>query len=190
MKRFSEFDAFRDRAASTLEAALTSLKEVQPVGSFCSTFSLSDMADLNELQSICKEIKSKTATNTSAIYCFELDDANAYSPLREGFLNRPSTNPQTGELLNYSRLIKEPNPEAIYVGSCKSFASRFSQHLGRTGGAGTYSMRLNLWAAGVPADVHLTVWFFDTTIDPAVLEILEQALWDRKRPMLGKRSGK
>ena len=135
-------------------------------------------------------MKGKTNSSASAIYCFELSDAASYPLLHQKFVHRPRSNPLTGEPLCYSRLLAEPDPTALYVGSSKKFPSRFSEHLGRTSGDKTYSMRLRLWAAEVPVDVHLSVWLFNSNIEPGVIELLEQGLWDSKSPMLGKRSGK
>ena len=50
-------------------------------------------------------------------------------------------------------------------------------------------MRLKQWAAQHPFDIRTTVWFFAPDLDQQTLLLLEQALWDYKRPLLGKRSG-
>lgn len=39
-------------------------------------------------------------------------------------------------------------------------------------------------------DVKVSLWFFSPQMDQWTLELLEQALWDMKRPLLGKRSGR
>lgn len=190
MNEIVEFHSFRDRALSTLEAARTALELVSPADCFSWHFRLSNMGDVDAVQSLFDEVKRTINFDAAAIYCFELADVAAYSLLHDKYVNRPTSQQQTGQTLCYSRLLNEPDPGAIYVGSSRKFPSRLSEHLGRTGGAKTYSMRLNLWAVDLPTDVRLTVWLFDPRIDSGVLELLEQALWDTKRPMLGKRSGK
>lgn len=185
-----EFQTYRDLALATLDEAMNCLRGVVPTGEASFEFSLSDLSSIDAAKAVVDCVRGAFTKPACVIYCFELLDDAGYQSLRDKFQKRTEYCDRTGEKLKYSRLSGEPSPSALYVGSSKSFPSRFSQHLGLTGGHGTYSMRLDLWASEEPLDVKLSLWFFSPTMDSWTLELLEQALWDSKRPLLGKRSGR
>jgi hypothetical protein len=185
-----EFDAYRDLALSTLDRARNNLRDTIPTGDDELQFRLTDLSDPDGVNDVVDRLRSRLSAPACVIYCFELLDASGYRVLKTRFQAAASHCEYSGRKLKYSRLSNEENPAALYVGSSKSFRSRFSQHLGLTGGSETYAMRLNQWASWDPLDVKLSLWFFSSDIDPWTLELLEQALWDAKRPLLGKRSGR
>jgi hypothetical protein len=47
-----------------------------------------------------------------------------------------------------------------------------------------------LWATKITAIVDFDFWLYDRDLDQIELEALEQELWDERKPLLGKRSGK
>lgn len=153
-------------------------------------FPLSDLSDPKALLELCAQARTLVDSGTPVIYCFEVKNSSDGDVLMRAFRDRLETCSRTGKQLRYSRANKVSGTTALYVGSSKSFASRFSQHLGRTGGPQTYSMRLGAWGANVAASLTVSVWSFDTSVSQEVLELYEQALWDLKKPLLGKRSGK
>ena len=184
------FDICRERALATLGEAAAKLQDAAPIGQAEFHFNLFDLSDLNAAEAIIDRVRSSCSTPACVIYCFELADASGYTLLRESFSHRAAICEHSGDKLSYSRLLNEQQPNALYVGSSRSFTSRFSQHLGLTGGAGTYAMRLNRWASKQRLEVTTRLWLFPPEVDSWTLELLEQALWDTKRPLLGKRSGR
>ena len=184
------FDVCRERALATLCESAAKLRNVAPIGEAEFRFNLSDLSNLHASEAIVDRVRSSCIAPSCVIYCFELLDGTGYTLLRESFGRRAAICEQTGNKLSYSRLLNEDKPNALYVGSSRSFTSRFSQHLGITGGAGTYSMRLKQWASKEPLKVATRLWFFPPAVESWTLELLEQALWDMKRPLLGKRSGR
>lgn len=154
------------------------------------SFSLSELSDDDRVRELCRRMSQQVKAKTPVIYCFEFEDLSCAAELRNAFDGRQQMCETTGEKFRYSRVNKPAATTALYVGSSQSFPSRFSQHLGRTGGAKTYSMRLAQWASTVAASIEVSIWTFENGIGQAVLELYEQALWDLKQPLLGKRSGK
>ena len=185
-----DFSACRALALSNLDRAISNLQDSAPIGDERFQFSLSDLSDPDGISDVLDRVRSKFSSRSAVIYCFELLDVSGYSAMKAAFKQRVSYCEQSGRRLRYSRLVDEPSPASLYVGSSKSFPSRFAQHLGLAGGADTYAMRLNQWASDYPLDVKLSLWFFPPGMDQWTLELLEQALWDTKRPLLGKRSGR
>lgn len=151
---------------------------------------LPDLADPETLRALCESTQKMVRAGSPAIYCFELESRKIGEAMMRAFEDRLQTCSDTQRAFRYSRVNPTAGTTTLYVGSSKSFASRFLQHLGRTGSPGTYSMRLANWAPKIASSITVSVWSFDTGISQAVLELYEQALWDLKKPLLGKRSGK
>jgi len=192
------FENCRNRALKTIRENEAALKQVQLPKAVSTKFELCKIDNKAVVDEIYKEVEGIASCKAPAIYCLELIGDCDYPTLRQKFMDKPENCENSGEKLSYSRLNdhkdREDNedqkfPGAIYVGSSRKFLQRFSQHLGWNVPAGTYSMRLRLWAAGDSAKVKLSVWFFKSEIDGEWFQLLEQALWDEKRPLLGKRSG-
>lgn len=177
------------RASVRLQRLAAKVIDRHPVRIGSLTFELEWLADPAALMAIEAELKAEVNRDDHMIYQFTAMDDAAYDGLTEAFAARPLTN-TSGDLLKYSRMMAPAVPRALYVGSSSSFRSRIGQHLGRIGGAGTYSMRLALWATAVPATITLSYWSYDRDMNPIELEALEQELWDARTPLLGKRSGK
>lgn len=81
------------------------------------------------------------------------------------------------------------NSSTLYVGSSLNLESRLRQHFGYSGRT-TYSMQLTHWLqAGDIETLHLSVWKCNG-LSPRIVQALEDHLWDRERPLLGKRGGR
>lgn len=135
-------------------------------------------------------LKGEVGRGVPCVYEFSAREAASYDDLRTAFEQRPRNSPNTMRELRYSRLMKPAFPRALYVGSGSDLPARIGQHLGRIGGASTYSMRLALWAADLKGAMALRYWTYPADLDPIELEVLEQELWDARTPLLGKRSGR
>lgn len=177
------------RAAARLQLLSTKVVDRRPLSAESIDFELAWLADPDALEALDVDLGSMVDRDSRVIYQFLAGDPASYAGLRDAFGTRPTENPK-GETLRYSRMMAPADPRALYVGSSASFRSRIGQHVGRIGGAGTYSMRLALWAASVPGTITLKFWPYDPDINPIELEALEQELWDSCTPMLGKRSGR
>ncbi len=82
---------------------------------------------------------------------------------------------------------QDKQPACIYVGSSNKFARRIEEHLGRVSDS-TYAIRFSEW---LPKNVTIQCFCFEVnTQKQDVLQELENGLWNRFRPIIGKRGGK
>lgn len=177
-------------AAVRLRGLAASVVHRRPVSAHNLWFELDWLSDPDAMAAIAAELKKTVTRDERVIYQFSVRDPAAYEELRLAFGFRPVAIAEDGKPLKYSRLMDQALPRALYVGSGKDFRTRAGQHIGRIGGAATYSMRLALWATTVTAVVDLHYWLYELDMDPIELEALEQELWDARQPLLGKRSGR
>jgi hypothetical protein len=75
----------------------------------------------------------------------------------------------------------------LYVGSKRERAgTRFLQHIG-TANKGTYSLHLKEWLPNRIGSLNIHYYCFGETMSSAVLQILEDSIWDEGKPLFGKR---
>lgn len=186
----NDFQGLARQAADRLRDLAVSVENLSPPSSETLTFALSDLASDSHLRELTRSVRAFAHKGDPTVYIFRLAEGSEhYTELKRAFARRPD--PRQGKVGKcYSRPIDGESPKSIYVGSSWNLPSRISEHLGRTGGDGTYSMRLNLWALHVQASVDLTLCRFPPGINPIELEAIEQQIWDELSPILGKRSGK
>lgn len=152
------------------------------------SFELPWLSDPAARAAIDVDMKPLISSDDYAIYEFTVREPHAYDALHEAFDCRPRM--LDGDLLGYSRLNDPQQAQALYVGTSRKLRERVGQHVGRIGGAKTYSMRLARWATTVDATVDLRFWVYPAGTNSIELEALEQELWDYRSPLLGKRSGR
>lgn len=177
-------------AAERLACLAQRVKCRQPIKSDIIKFDLEWTADPDFHGAVNAALMSDIGRGVPSIYEFVACDASIYDRLKAAFLERPKISANVRSELRYSRLMEAKVPRALYVGSGRDLPARIGQHLGRIGGAGTYSMRLALWAAGLTGAMELRYWTYPPDIDAMELEALEQELWNARTPLLGKRSGR
>lgn len=122
-----------------------------------------------------------------ALYCFSLRSLEDARHVRE------SRRQLDGTVLD--RKLPENNSEhelstCLYVGSSVSrnskVAARLCQHLGFTGGNGTYALYLNRLPLREPLTLDLSVaWYRGSTSE--FVQRLEEAMWDDQAPLFGRR---
>jgi hypothetical protein len=178
-------------AAERLARLAKRVERLQPIKSDVIKFDLEWTADPNFHRAVDAALKSDVGRGVPSLYEFVACDASTYEMLKAAFEERPEgIGANVRRELKYSRLMGAKVPRALYVGSGCDLPARIGQHLGRIGGAGTYSMRLALWAAGLTGAMELRYWVYPPDTDAIELEALEQELWDARTPLLGKRSGR
>jgi len=77
------------------------------------------------------------------------------------------------------------NSHALYVGRSYKPRERFKQHL-RDSTSGTYAIHFATWATELDAIVDFHLYRFSSLGD-RVVQLIEDGLWDRLQPLLGKR---
>ena len=177
-------------AAERLRRLASSVAGRRPLLAEAVQFDLAWLADGKFLSAMDAELKAKARRGTCSIYEFVAPDEAIYGLLGAAYERRPVTRASDGKRLQYSRSMDPVRPRALYVGSGRDLPGRIGQHLGRIGGAGTYCMRMALWASGVEGALELRYWTYAPDMNPIELEALEQELWDARTPLLGKRSGR
>jgi hypothetical protein len=79
--------------------------------------------------------------------------------------------------------------ECLYVGSSQSIAKRLSEHLGY-GAPSTYALQLRHWARPLSLCLEFCCARYAETTLYSVVQTLEDALWESKAPMFGRRGRK
>lgn len=77
----------------------------------------------------------------------------------------------------------------LYVGSSQSIAKRLGEHLGY-GAPGTYALQLSHWARPLALRLELCCAVYADTTPYSAVQVLEDALWERKVPMFGRQGRK
>ncbi|MFC6858489.1 hypothetical protein [Zunongwangia atlantica] len=124
------------------------------------------------------------------IYCIQLIDENCSKEIGQAF-DIAKKNKIEGRC--YSKYNKRSS-KTLYVGISqeKSFQKRMREHLG-AGSKSTYALNLQYW---IPDNIQIKISVFKPNIPEYdkkehlnLMELLEQSLWDKLEPMMGKRSG-
>lgn len=84
---------------------------------------------------------------------------------------------------------EEHASRVLYVGRSWKIASRTREHLKADCSKKTYALRLEAWAKEFDFEVELFIWEFLGVSDLA-LQVVEDGLWDRLQPLLGRRGAK
>jgi hypothetical protein len=79
--------------------------------------------------------------------------------------------------------------DCLYVGGSRDLAKRFKEHLG-FGSAATYALQLSHWAPSLLLNIRFSAALYPVATTNEVLQLLEDTLWDKRKPMFGKRGGK
>lgn len=176
--------------------------------------SQSAACSLRELATAIEDSAPHEAFHVWELDCSELSFASAFmaTGLFEAALGKRATSiysislidgPSASEVLadlakvkalkthKYPRLssiAKCVGSNTLYVGSSQDTPKRLAEHLG-TCHAGTYGLRLSAWASHWPGRLRIEVRTYQD-LDAEHLQILEDHLASRMRPILGKRGGK
>jgi len=113
---------------------------------------------------------------------------NKYRDFQKG----NSTEVAGSNRLNVARFNDTEEP-ILYLGSTiNNIRSRISQHLGNCNSK-TYSLHLSKWDMGINYTIRIQTFKILTDIDTKYkrkfIEMIEQELWDKAKPVFGKQSG-
>ena len=114
------------------------------------------------------------------IYYFYLNDNADLESVYEKILN--ARNNKKGRRA-YPR-INKPS-KFLYVGSSRKITNRFKGHLGY-GYKGTFAMNLAYWF-NLNSEIIFYCMAFPSGIDRAVIQALEDGLWESLKPLLGRK---
>jgi hypothetical protein len=77
----------------------------------------------------------------------------------------------------------------VYVGSSRKLHQRLREHFG-FGSPTTYALQLRHWASDLELNLRIECARYPDDLPPDVMQSLEDTLWSRERPMLGRRGAK
>lgn len=128
---------------------------------------------------------------TDFIYVFEVQNAN--TELKQKIYQRlcESREIQSADEFEGKKDICRPihsDSEFLYVGRSQTLRSRLKQHLD-AGNEGIYAMHMLRWCSGIEAKIKIYCYRFDAKPN-LIVQALEDGLWDRFRPMFGRKGEK
>lgn len=97
--------------------------------------------------------------------------------------------------INHSKNNKSSSSNILYVGSCikTNFRNRMIVHLGLSNTIRTYGLHLSRWSKEIDYNIKITIYYIDSKTDldkkGYIVELIEQTIWDKYKPIFGKRSG-
>ena len=145
------------------------------------------------IQELCQKLPAVSKTHAAAkcLYYLEADNAAAVVTAFDGYMVRTlaaatdkRTNPHS-----ISRRQQHSEGNCLYVGSSAlaNFEARFKRHCGYYGGQDrTFGLKLNKWLHTDDVTLKLHYWLFDA-LDQEVLQLLEDGLWECKKPLFGRK---
>lgn len=89
----------------------------------------------------------------------------------------------------YARLNDSKDSKVFYVGSSSSLGDRIKQHLG-FGPKGTFALHVTHWSSDIPGGLTISIFRFPPNIDQNVIQAIEDGLWEKHRPIFGRRGVK
>ena len=144
---------------------------------------------MDEDERFCLESYDKSS---AYIYLFEVDSEASASEIRKA-----CDGEKQKKELSLPRLNHEAESKYLYVGSSLSgINTRINQHIGSYKGKTTYSLHLKKWLnQKYLTKVKLTIYEVKPTNSSEMslaelTQMLEDSLWERLHPVLGKKGGK
>ena len=169
----------------TVDTAIAGAREVRLPAPLSFSFNTRDLSP-EVIESLAGKIDTKGKIG-QAIYIFRLSCSTPCKKISKEFENARAIQ-QSSSYRGKKNLCK-PNKgnegPVLYVGRSENPRGRFKEHL-RTCEYGTYSMHLASWASSLEIMIDFELYNFVDVHSNAV-QIVEDALWDHLRPMLGRR---
>lgn len=132
------------------------------------------------------------------IYTIELTEVEKREMLLSTFFNFSRLNKTKTKNLNRINHSKDNTTNNksnfLYVGSSTSdFIGRLKNHLGVRDSVRTYALHLSKWDNNLEYNIKIVVYQLkdknEAAINNYVVELIEQQIWDKLKPLFGKRSG-
>ncbi|MCY1023933.1 glutathione S-transferase family protein [Pyxidicoccus sp. MSG2] len=129
-----------------------------------------------------------------SIYVFTIRSGPTGSEIIEAVERAKKSLVQPGKKSNLCRTTPAHNDSRVlYVGRTFTPKSRIAQHLDASTGS-TYALHLLQWAKDMKLELDLQVYdvpeYQDTLPMERAMNVLETGMWDRLRPILGRRGDK
>lgn len=195
MLKQSDMSAAIDAYEHSANASIAKAKSVvlpMPIRLSFSTKGLSE-AGIKKL-SLSIPTGSRTEDdNAEFIYVFSQSPSNTVTPaaILSSF-NKARELQESDSYTGQKNLCRahplSPESKALYVGRSYTPRERFKGHL-RSSMSGTYAIHFAAWASNLDLQISFDLYRFSEVGD-RVIQVLEDALWDHLRPILGRRGDK
>jgi len=146
------------------------------------SFQMRDLDPQVEPSHLTRKVDDWVTRGSRFIYILETDADILFLDSAQSAFARAKTCERGGRA--YARLNNIS--KVLYVGSSSSLGRRFREHLGY-GARGTYALHLSHWARSLFINISLVAARYPAEVDPEVLGLMEDQLWDTLEPMFGRR---
>lgn len=178
------FNDLQIQATKRLKELSNRVTGVTPTKTGVIKFSISEV--LNTPDKLINTVAARSRKGLPYIYALLISESNGLDAIRESFLTA-KTKEKNGRA--YARLNKEAS-YCFYVGSSYDFSKRYKEHIG-CGAKATYALQLRHWAQDFPS-LQLTLAYaeYHQGTEQDLLQALEDALWEKLKPMFGRQGSK
>ena len=134
--------------------------------------------------SLVNEVSDWVGASKACLYCFECRSTGIdLAKVERAFAKAKARKA-------HKRAYPHLNAQGtcFYVGSSRSLATRFRDHLG-FGAKGTYALQLVHWAPPLSLLLEFVCARYAEDTPREVIQALEDTLWEASRPMFGRKGG-
>jgi hypothetical protein len=141
-----------------------------------------DLPDEAAASSLLKEVSEWAGASKACLYYFACRSADVDLATVERAFTKAK------DRKTHKRAYPHLNAPGtcLYVGSSRSLATRFRDHLG-FGPKGTYALQLLHWAPPLSLQLEFVCARYAEDAPTEVIAALEDALWEARRPMFGRK---
>ena len=181
----SAFAALPTQAQASLALLSREVEGVIPTEVGAWTIQVAELPQSTDKPPVVAEVETWANKSRVCLYYFECISPNAELATVE----RAFADAKAHEANNraYPRLNRQNT--CFYVGSSQTVAKRLSEHLGY-GAAGTYALQLIHWAQPLQLSLRFVCAKYSDETPYAIVQALEDALWEDKQPMFGRQGRK
>lgn len=178
------FKNLRVETQNRLSSLAAGMAGVEPDETLSIEFTVSTVLDAWE--DIFEKLDSASRKAYPYIYCISAVSDDNLPEIRGAFMEAKA---QEKRDRAYARL-NEHTSRCFYVGSSSNLPKRIREHLGY-GAKSTFSLHLAHWAEGFPElKLVLTAAMYPVGTESEILQALEDTLWERNRPMFGRKGSR
>lgn len=148
--------------------------------------------DTPKAEEVCNVLSSWGKKNKGSryLYIIQATSETDINKCHQTYENAKKENKNKKGGRAYARLNKNKDSNVFYVGSSSSLSSRIEQHLGLSKSKGTYALQAQHWLKGISGELIITIWRFPASIGQDVIQAVEDGLWEKCKPMFGRRGAK
>jgi hypothetical protein len=166
---------------TTLRRLVDAVADVIPVSTSSWSISTAALDPAAKTHAVVDEVAKWEGNNRAFLYHFRVTNENEID-LPE--VERVYAAEKAVSERAFARFIRQS--PCLYVGGSQNISQRLKEHLG-FGAKGTYAMQLAHWARDLRLELEFTCAKYSDELEVEILQALEDTLWDKLQPMLGRR---